>query len=139
MSIVYSNCDVNKLAYNACKHEKKNLNNGIMAISTNLNCAFDITCPCAICSKFGHTFNNGEELQDQATIRKSYIQLRVALQKIKGMAASQDRDVNFLRANKFSYVNSVDLLPPSSYHDSVATNRLDKLEGLLVKSIKFAD
>ena len=55
------------------------------------------------------------------------------------MAASQGRNVNSLRACKFSYGNSVNLLPPSSRHDSAAVNRLDKLEGLLVKAIKFAD
>ena len=79
------------------------------------------------------TLSNCEELQDQAAIRKSYIQLRVALQKMKRMAASQGRDVNSLRAYKLSYVNSVDLLPPSSRHDSVAANGLDKLEGMLAK------
>ena len=55
------------------------------------------------------------------------------------MAANQGRNVNSLQACKLSYVNSVDLLPPSSHHDSVAANRLDKLEGMLVKSIKFAN
>ena len=34
---------------------------------------------------------------------------------------------------------SVNWLPPSSPLDSVAPNCLDKLEGLLVKSIKFDD
>ena len=96
MSMVYSNCDINKLAYHACKYKEKIFNSGFMTISTNLNCAFDIACPCAICGKFGHTFNNCEELQDPAAIRKSYIQLRVALQKIKGMTASQGYNVNSL-------------------------------------------
>ena len=40
---------------------------------------------------------------------------------------------------KLSYVNSVDLLPPSSHQDVASINCLDKLEGLLVKSIKFAN
>ena len=61
----------------------------------------------------------------------------MALQKIKGMAASQDHGVNSLRSYKLIYVNSVDLLPPSSHQDSAAVNYLDKLEGLLAKSIKF--
>ena len=61
MSVAYSNCDVSKLVYNACKHEEKIFNNGIMAISTHLGRAFDITCPCAIFGKSGHTFDNCEE------------------------------------------------------------------------------
>ena len=96
MSMTYSNCDANKLAYHACKHKEQIFNNGIMAISTNLDRAFDITPPCAICGKSGHTFDNCEELQNQAAIQNSYIQLRMALQKIKGMTASQGRDVNSL-------------------------------------------
>jgi len=139
MSIAYSGCDVNKLAYKACKHEEKIFNNSIMVISNNLGCTFDAARPCAICGKTGHTFEDCKELQDLAAIRKSYIQLRVALQKIKGMAASQGRDVNLLRSYKLSYVNSVDLLLSSSHQDTAAANRLDKLEGLLAKSIKFAD
>ena len=55
------------------------------------------------------------------------------------MVASQGRDVNSLRSYKLSYVNSVDLLSPLSHQDTVFVNRLDELEGLLVKSIKFAD
>ena len=62
MSIAYSGCDENKLAYHACKHEQKIFNNAIMAISNNLSCAFDTTCPCAICGKTGQTFDNCEEL-----------------------------------------------------------------------------
>ena len=42
-----------------------------MSSSTNLNRAFDTTCPCAICRKTGHTFDDCEEFQDQAAIRKS--------------------------------------------------------------------
>ena len=139
ISMVYSDCDVNKLAYHTCKHKEKIFNNGIMAISTNLNCAFDITCPYAICGKSSHTSYNCEKLQDPGVVWKSHIQICVALQKIKGMAASQGRNVNSLSAHKLSYVNSVDFLPPSSPHDSVTTNRLDKLKGLLVQFIKFAN
>ena len=139
MCIAYSDCDVNSLAYHTDKHAEKIFNQDIMAISENLNCAFDATCPCAICGKTGHSFNDCEELRDQAAVQKSYIQLRVAIQKLKAIAASQSRDVNSLRSYKLSYVNSVDLLPPSSPLDSVATNRLDKLEGMLVNTLKFAD
>ena len=139
MFMAYSNCDINKLVYNACKHEEKIFNNGIMVISTNLNRACDNICPCTISGKSGHTFDNCEELQDSAAIWKSYIQLRVALQKIKGMTASQGCEVSSLRAYKLSYVNSVDLLLPSSHSGSAAVNCLYKLEGVLAKLIKFAD
>ena len=50
-----------------------------MAISNNLSRAFYTTRPCTICGKVGHTFEGCEELQDPVLIRKSYIQLRVAL------------------------------------------------------------
>ena len=80
MSMAYSDCNVNKLVYHTCKHKWKIFNNGVMGISIKLNSAFDITCPCAICGKSGHTSNNCEELQDPAVIWKSYIKLRVPLQ-----------------------------------------------------------
>ena len=108
-----------------------------MLIISNLNRAFDTTRPCAICGKTGHTFDDCGEIQDQAAIRKSYIQLCIALQKLKGIAASQGRDVNSLRSYKLSYVNSVDLNPPSPGSlDSVAANRLDKMEGVMVNVVK---
>ena len=78
MSISYSNCDVNALAYKTCSHTKKTYDNGIMSISSNLNRSFVTTRPCAICGKTGHTFDNCGEMQDQAAIRKSYIQLCIA-------------------------------------------------------------
>ena len=139
ISMAYSNCGINKLVYNACKHEEKIFNNSIMSIITNLNCTFNSTCLCVICCKSGHTFDNCEDLQYPVAIWESYIQLCVALHKIKGRAASQDRDMNSLQAYKLSYVNSVDLLPPSSHLDSSAVNRLDKLKGMLAQSIKFVN
>ena len=137
MSISYSDCDVNTLAYKTCKHAEKIFNNGVVSIIPNLNRAFDTTRQCAICGETGRTFDDCEELRDQAAIRKSDIQLCVALQKLKGIAASQGCNVNFLQSYKLSYVNSVDLNPPSLVSlDSVAANRLDKMEGLLVKVVK---
>ena len=113
MSITYSGCNENKLEYDDCQHEQKIFKTGIMAISNNLGCAVDTTCrPCAICGKISHTFEGCEELQDPIAIQKSYIQLRVALQKIKDMKANQSRHVNSLRSSKLSYVNSADLVPP---------------------------
>ena len=58
MSILYSNCDVNALAYKTCSHAKKIYVNGVMSISSNLNRAFDVTCPYAIFGKSGHTFDD---------------------------------------------------------------------------------
>ena len=76
-------------------------------------------------------------MQDQAAICKSYIQLRVAFKKLKGITASQGRDVNFLRSYKLSYVNWINLNPPSLVLlDSVAANWLDKMEGLTVNVVK---
>ena len=130
MSISYSDCDVNTLAYNTCKYTEKIFNNGVMSISTNLNRAFDTTRLYAICGKTGHTFDDCEELRDQAAIRKPYIQLCVALQKLKGIAASQGRGVNSLQTYKLSYVNSVDLNPPFLVPlNSVAANCLEKWKG----------
>ena len=66
-----------------------------------------------------------------------YIQLRVTLQKLKGIAASQGRDVNSLCSYKLIYVNSIDLNPPSSVPlDSAAADHLDKMEGLMVNVVK---
>ena len=64
--------------------------------------------------------------------------LRIALQKLKGIATSQRCDINSIRSYKISYVNSVDLNPPSSALglDSVATNQLDKMEGVMVSVVK---
>ena len=136
MCMAYSDCDVNSLAYGD-KHAEKIFNQGIMAISTNLNHAFDTSRPCAIYGKAGHSFDDCKELKDQAAIWKSYIQLRVAIQKLKGIVTSQRCDINSIRSYKLSYVNSVDLLPqPSPPLDSAAENRLDKLEGMLVSTLK---
>ena len=79
MSVACSDCDVNNLTYHTYKHAKKIFNNSIMAISTHLNRVFDITRPCVICEKTGHSFDDCEELKDQAAIWKSYIQLCMAL------------------------------------------------------------
>ena len=63
MSISYNDCDVNTLAYKTCNAERI-YNNSVMSISPNLNRAFDTTCPCAICGKSRHTFDDREELRD---------------------------------------------------------------------------
>ena len=93
-----------------------------MMISTNLRCAFDTSRPCALCYKTGHLFDNCEELKDPAAIRKAYISFRIALQKLKGLAATQNRDINTIRAYKISYVNSIGSNPPSSVLDLCCTN-----------------
>ena len=41
-----------------------------MAINGNLNRAFDLSRPCALCGKIGHSFDGCEELKDPAAIRK---------------------------------------------------------------------
>ena len=93
MRLTYSDCDVNSLAYGD-KHAENILTQGIMAISSNLNCAFDISRPCAICGKTGHSFDDCEELKDKAAIRKAYISLRFAIQNLKGITTNQRRDIN---------------------------------------------
>ena len=78
-----------------------------------------------------------EELKDPAETRKACILLRIGLQKLKGIATSQRCDINSIRSYKISYVNSVDLLPPSSSSiDSAANDRLDTLERVLVNTIR---
>lgn len=114
-------------------------NKGIITIRPNLGRTFDITRPCLILGKVGDNFDICEELQDQAAIQKSYIQLYGTHQKIKGMAASQGCNRNLLRVYNLSYVTSVYQLQLSSNHDLAAINLLDKLEGLLAKSVKFAN
>ena len=113
VSITYSGCNEKQLEYEDCQHEQKTFKTGIMAISNNLGCAVDTTrCPCVIFGKVSHTFEESEELQDPIAIQKPYIQLRVALQKIKEMEANQSRHVNSLISYKLSYVNSANLVPP---------------------------
>ena len=128
MSLTFGNCDVNNLAYGD-KHAEKIFKQAVMIISGNLNRAFDLSRPCALCGKAGHSFDDCEELKDPAEIRKAYISLRIGLQKLKGIATSQRRDINSIRSYKISYVNSLDLLSPSSPSiDSTANDRLDTLE-----------
>ena len=134
MSIAYAGCDESKLAYEACQQEKNTLSNGIMAISNNLGRAFDTTRPCAICGTVGHTFEGCQELKCPIAIRKAYIQLRVALQKIKGMGTNQNRDINSLRSFTVGYVNSV-VLQQQPTHQSVSSDRFDKLEKTLIQSM----
>ena len=83
MSISYSDCDLNALAYKTCSHAKKIYDNNIMSIGSKLKRAFDTTRPCAICGKTSHTIDDCGEMQDQAVIRKSYIQFCIAFQKLK--------------------------------------------------------
>ena len=129
MQLAYTDADVNNIAYGD-HHGEKILNQAIMAISGNLHRAFDTSRACALCGKTGHSFDDCEELKDSAAIRKAYISLRIALQKLKGVATTQNRDINTIRAYKMSYVNSIDLNPPSPAPgvDSVAINRLEKMD-----------
>ena len=99
-----------------------------MAIRGNLHCAFDTSRPCALCGKNCHSFDDCEELKDPAAIQKAYISLRIALQKLKGLSATQNRDINTIWAYKISYVNSMDLNPLSSILDSGLTNQMDKMD-----------
>ena len=135
MRLAYSDCDVNSLAYGD-KHDEKIFKGAVMAISSNLHRAFDTSRPCALCGKTGHSFDNCEELKDPAAIRKAYISLRIALQKLKGLAATQTRDINTIRAYKISYVNSMDSNPPSPVPNSGLTNRMDKMDVMMVSMIK---
>ena len=109
-----------------------------MAISTDLRRAFDTSRPCAICGKTGHSFDDCEELKDSAAIRKAYISLRIALQKLKGLATTQNRDINSIRAYKLSYVNSMDLIPPSlsPVNDPSINDRMDKMDVMMMDMIK---
>jgi len=128
---------VNSLAYGGDKHAQKIFSQAVMQISGNLNRAFDTSRVCALCGKSGHSFNDCEELKDPAAIRKAYIPLRIALQKLKGIATSQRRDINSIRSYKISYVNSVDLLPTSVPSiDPAANDHIDTLERALVSTLK---
>ena len=93
MRLACGDCDVKSLAYGD-KHVEKIFKQAVMAISGNLNRAFDLSRPCALCGKVGHSFDDCEELKDPAAIRKAYISLRIALQKLKGLATIQNRDIN---------------------------------------------
>ena len=93
MSLAFGDSDVNSLTYRD-KHAEKIFTQAVIAISGNLNRAFDLSRACALCGKSGHSFDDCEELKDPAAIQKAYISLRIALQKLKGIATSQRRDIN---------------------------------------------
>ena len=137
MRLAFTDVDVNSLAYGD-KHAKKIFKGAVMAISTDLCRAFDTSRACAICGKTGHSFDDCEELKDSAAIQKAYILLRIALQKLKGLATTQNCDINSIRAYKLSYVNSMDLIPPSPSpaNDSGLANRMDKMDVMMVDMIK---
>ena len=119
------------------KYAKMIFKQAVTVISGNLNRAFDLSRPCALCGKVGHSFDDCKELKDPAAIRKANIPLCIGLQKLKGIATSQRCDINFIQSYKISYVNSVDLLPPSSPSlDPAANDRLDTLERMLVNIIR---
>ena len=126
MSLAFGDSDVNSIAYGD-QHAHKIFSNAIMAISGNLHRAFDKSRECALCGKTGHSFDDCEELQDPVAIRRAYISLRIALQKLKGIATTQRRDINAIRSHTISYVNSVDLLPASSI-DTATNDKIDRLE-----------
>ena len=137
MNLAFSDCDVNSLAYGD-KHAQKIFSQAVMQISGNLNRAFDTSRACALCGKSGHSFDDCEELKDPAAIRKAYILLRIALQKLKGLATTQNRDINSIRAYKLSYVNSMDLIPPSPspVDDPDVNTRMDKMDVMMMDMIK---
>ena len=93
MRLAFSDVNVNSLAYGD-KHDEKIFKQAVMAISSNLHHTFDTSRPCALCGKTGHPFDDCEELKDPAAIQKVYISLRIALQKLKGLATTQNRDIN---------------------------------------------
>ena len=135
MQLAFSDVDVNSLAYGN-KHAEKIFKGAVMAISTNLRRDFDASCPCALCGKTGHSFDDCEELKDPAAIRKAYISLQIALQKLKGLATTQNRDINSIRAYKLSYMNSMDLNPPSPVNDSSLANQMDKMDVMMTNLIQ---
>ena len=136
MSLAFGGCYVNSLAYGD-KHAEKIFKQDVMAISGNLNRAFNLSRPCALCGKAGHSFDDCEELKDPVAIQKAYISLHIGFQKLKGIATSQRCDINFIQSYKIFYVNSVDFLPPSSSSiDSATNDRLDTLERVLVNTIR---
>ena len=137
MRLAFTDVDVNSLAYGD-KHGENIFKRAVMAISTDLRRAFDPSRPCAICGKIGHSFDDCEELKDPAAIRKAYISLRIALQKLKGLATTQNRDINSIRAYKLSYVNSMDLIPPSPSpaSDPGINDRMDKMDVMMMDMIK---
>ena len=134
MSLAFGDSDVNSIAYGD-KHAQKIFSQAVMQISGNLNRAFDKSRACALCGKSGHSFDDCEELQDPVAIRRAYISLRIALQKLKGIATSQRCDINSIQSYTISYVNSVDLLPASSI-DIAANDKIDRLERALVSTLK---
>ena len=136
MSLAFGDSDVNSLAYGD-KHAQKIFSQAVMQISGNLNRAFDTSRACALCGKAGHSFDDCEELKDQAAIRKAYISLRLGLQKLKGIATNQRRDINSIRSYKISYVNSVDLLPASAPSiDPSVIDKIDRLEQAVIHTLK---
>ena len=135
MRLAFSDCDVNSLAYGD-KHDEKILKQAMMAISSNLHRAFDTSRPCALCGKSVHSFDDCEELKDLEAIRKIYISLQITLQKLKGLATTQNHDINTFRAYKISYVNSMDLNPSPPVLDSGFTNQLDKINVMMANMIK---
>ena len=83
-----------------------------MVISNYISQGFDTTCPCAICDRVRrHTFEGCEVLKCPIAIQKVHIQLRVALQKIKGIGTNYNHDINSLKLLTIRYVNCVILLP----------------------------
>ena len=146
MSIAYSDCDERKLVNNTCQQEYNAFNVCILTINNNISRTFDTTSPSATCRKVGHTFRGCEDLKFSVAIQKSYLQLCVVLQKIKGMGARKNHDTNSLRFLTIYYVNSILLLPPQqpvASQDAVLLTSMDRpkhtmqsLWLLLTKQIK---
>ena len=57
---------------------------------------------------------------------------------MKGLATTQNRDINSIRAYKLSYVNSMDLIPPfpSPANDPGLTNQMGKMDVMMEEMIK---
>jgi len=85
------------------------LSAAINQMGSNLNTAFDTSRPCVICGGTGHTFDGCKALLDSPAVRTAFIKLRVAIQRLYGVATKFGQpDLNALQCHTISSLDMVD-------------------------------
>jgi hypothetical protein len=111
----------------------------INQIGSNLNSAFDTSCPCVICGGTGHTF----DLLDSAGVKTAYIKLRVALNRLHGLSGNLGQsDISALHSHTISSINiaersfgSGSVSGSSGGASSLSTSSIYKLMKIQTKAI----
>jgi hypothetical protein len=85
------------------------LSAAINQMGSSLNAAFDTSQLCVICGGKGHTFGGCKALMDSPAVRTAFIKLRVAIQRLYGVATKfGQEDLSKLQSYTLSSLDLID-------------------------------